>query len=262
MHADTHKEIPKHTQPLHLLMDVLKGKNTWFGWRAVSVCLFCVSVGGGVTALGNHTPSSSHQGTSVSLWFRHVTPPSSLPSCAAHCRNRSTTYNGGAMRSKYVHPSPCPSTPPCPSALPATRYCHHPANESKLWPSRGHSGAGWGETRTASHNMPPPSHNSHLPSHAWTERIPESHVEWAHSQYTFAPTKWIAHGCKIKWGGEIWKYLIMDIVGIVWNCLQWFITVTLLGSMRWMNRERWRFVKKTCLPGNPIDMGLSNNFTF
>lgn len=57
-------------------------KDTWQeeGHR-VGACLFCASIPG-VTPLGNHTPSSTHRGTSVKpviffLFFAPQPPPSS-----------------------------------------------------------------------------------------------------------------------------------------------------------------------------------------
>lgn len=196
----------------------------------------CVYVRHSVTALENHTPCSTHQGTSVSLWFCPVTPPSSLLSSAAHSWNRSTTYNGGAMRSKYApHPTLSPQR-----SLPPTFYLHRPAAESQPRPpvdTRRLAAERQAHPATTSR---PPSHNSHLQRHAWAERLPASHTERAHKQDKSALSASNAYPCKIKREGRKLEtfnngYCVYCVE--LFAIMERFINVTLFGRMRCSGRE-------------------------
>ena len=90
----------------------------------------------------------------------------------------------GATRGKYA-PPPHTTLSLC-SLTPVTSTVQQ--RRSKPRPPVDTQGAGWAETGTASHNMPTSSHNSHLHSHAWAERIPASHTECAHLQDKLVPS--------------------------------------------------------------------------
>lgn len=121
------RDTGKHTKPLryalyphtcthtHSLLTPVNGcvkrRRYSAGWQASSVgvwvCLFCASAGGDCIR-ESHTQLHS-PGDFCQPVILPSTPPSFLPTSAAHCWNRSTRYNGGAMRSKYAPPPSCPS---------------------------------------------------------------------------------------------------------------------------------------------------------
>ncbi len=175
MHAHTHIDMHNCAQTSHLLMDVLRGKNTWC--ECVCVCFEWVL---GVTALGNHTPSSTHQGTSVSLWFCPVPLPALSPPLLLTAEIGQPHIMEGQWGASMRPPHPVPLHSP-------TRYLSRPATESKLWPPMDTQRLAAERQAQPATTCRPPSHNSHLHSHAWTERILASHMECAHSQDKFAP---------------------------------------------------------------------------
>lgn len=162
-----------------------------------------------------------------------------------------------------MRPPPPPTLPLVPLRYP-TRYLYQPATESKRWPPMDTQGLAAERQAEPATTCRPPSHNNHLHRHAWTERIPASSMECVQSQDKFTPTAQNARLCKIKWDGENWKNLIMDIVCIVWNCLQSRNGSSLSLSLGACDRgaQRWRLAKKHVYQDCVVPMlkGQSTNF--
>lgn len=183
-HTKTNAHTSTHTS--HLVMDVLRGRNTWWdGRQLVCLCLFSVSVcakEGGDCIRESHTQFHS-PGDLCQPVILPCTPPVSPPSSAAHCRNRSTTHNAGAMRSKCVAPALSLSSP----NIHVTSTVQQEKKQA-MAPPWTHTQAGSGQTGTASHNIP-----TFQPQQPFTKpRLNradsgDSYGMCAHSQDEFSP---------------------------------------------------------------------------
>lgn len=109
------------------------------------VCV-CVCRGWGGGCIKESYTNSTHQGTTVSLWFCRVLPAHS-PLLLRTGEIGQPHIMQGQWGARMTPPRIVPLHSPNP-------YLYRRARESKPWPPHGHTKADCWETGTASHNIP------------------------------------------------------------------------------------------------------------